>query len=724
MPAKPLIDYGISISLDSSGLTKGEREAKRVADRITRNVNKMRKAESEYQHAVKQLANALRKGRISKAEYNRELAREKLAVEKARGAQQRYERAIERQTQAVNKNTQAKIRNSSAGSFAGRRGRGWGGDMANAGGNLASALGAGGAVAGGARMAGLATGGSVMAMAGTVGVAALVMQKSYKAYAKFEDQLIRLKVLFGKGLGEKLNEEFRDLALNTALSRDAITEAAIVWRSYGLSTEGITERVRRMGEVSGGSAERMKLLATALAQVNSVGRLMGGERLQLLNAGFNLQEVANAAGIQMSEFKQAMEEGRISAEHVNQALVAMTSEGGTHFGYLNEKAKTLNGRMEKLSESINELFISMGEADSGFFADSITWAEDFTEQLRSAAMYWGWITNNHPTGEISRVGPNGEGYAGPGEYAQAWKDENVRGGIPGVGYDTTVTAGSQSKYGMRGGMLAYHTGFTGGVNKPWSQERNREAYLGALLEEQRQSQRWTDEEAQAEAKRGTWQYKFYQESQLREKYRQKQERERRRANSRGFTFGDIGAGAAYAWNQSSNTMDPDVDPLGATMGAGLQVGQWASGAYQWGRDAWANNSVGWGDAQALNKMDRTAMAQEKLLDMMGLGRDTTPPEIKKIMEDRSAAIAELDEQARKRQLGKSLSSGGAAGAGQEYQYLARQRKVERQYEEQKQRDKERNEKLEQIDEKARLALESQLETDRALMRHIENSGSL
>jgi tape measure domain-containing protein len=684
----------------------------------------MRKAESEYQHAVKQLENALRKGRISREEYNRELARERLAVEKARGAQQRYERAIERQTQAVNKNTQAKIRNNRTGSLAGGRGRGWGGDLANAGGNLASALGAGGAVAGGARMAGLATGGPMLALAGAAGLGALTLQKSYKAYAKFEDQLIRLKVLFGKGLGETLNEEFRDLALNTALSRDAITEAAIVWRSYGLSTEDITERVRRMGEVSGGSAERMKLLATALAQVNSVGRLMGGERLQLLNAGFNLQEVAKAAGIQMSEFKQAMEEGRISAEHVNQALVAMTSKGGTHFGYLNEKAKTLNGRMEKLSESINELFIGMGEADSGFFSDSITWAEGFTEQLRSAAMYWGWITNNHPTGEISRVGPNGEGYAGPGRAGQVWNERTAAGGIPGVGYDTTIRY-SDSEMGpsMILGALANWTGITA-PNSWASQERNAQASLGMRYEGLRQRDSWKEDEAQADAKRGTPEYKLYYEAQSRAAYRQKQEMERRRANSRGFTFGDIGSGAAYAWNQSVNTMDPDVNPLGAMMGAGLQVGQWASGAAQWGRDAAANNSVGWGDAQALNKMARTEAAQEKLLDMMGLGRDKTPPAIKKIMEERSAAIAELDEQARKRQLGKSLSSGGSAGAGQEYEYLAKQRKVERQYEEQKKRDKERNDKLEDIDEKARVALESQLATDRALMRHIENSGSI
>ena len=276
MPAKPLIDYGISISLDTSNLVRGERESKKVADRLTRNINAMRKAEREYQIAVEKLNTALSKGNITKKEYNTQLARERLAVEKSRNEQARYEKQIERQTQVINKNTVAKQRNAMAGS----RRRGFGGDAGNFAGNFASAAGLGGAVAGGARMIGLATGGTGMAGVAGLASAALLMKKSYTAFAKYEDQLIRLQVLFGKGLGSTLNEEFKELALNTALSRDAITEAAVVWRSYGLDTEGITERVRRIGEVSGGSAERMKLLATALAQVNSVGRLMGGERLR------------------------------------------------------------------------------------------------------------------------------------------------------------------------------------------------------------------------------------------------------------------------------------------------------------------------------------------------------------------------------------------------------------------------------------------------------------
>jgi tape measure domain-containing protein len=702
MPKKAMIDYGISISLDSSGLVKGEKNAKRVADRITRSINKMRKAEDEFRHAQAQLAKALRTGTITRQEYNRELARERLNVEKARAAQARYEAAIRRQTETIEKNTAAKSKNARAST----RGRGFGGDAGNFAGNFASAAGLGGAAAGGARMIGLATGGGGMAGVAGLASAALLMKQSYTAFAKYEDQLIRLQVLFGKGLGSTLNEEFKQLALNTALSRDAITEAAVVWRSYGLTTEGITERVRRMGEVSGGSAERMKLLATALAQVNSVGRLMGGERLQLLNAGFNLQEVAKAAGIQMSEFKKAMEEGRISAEHVNQALVAMTSEGGTHFGYLNEKAKTLNGRMEKLGESINELFIDMGSNSSGFFADSITWAEGFTEQMRLSAKYWGLIASNSPEEEVSNVGPNGEGY---GNYGG-----NVTGSAPGVGYNTTVEDGRGLAVGL--GMIGYGLGGRGVLEQ---------TFVGGVLEQRRQREGWTDKEAQADAKEGTPEYEAYWSGSEVAKRNAQANADRREATERrARAQAEYNKFESNFWSANRNPigMAPSYTPMSADARneyvSSTLPGQWVNNAIgplgYTGPDPMAATQAQFAEDQAVER---------GINNLLGLGGNNQPPALKKIMEERAEAIAKLDEDAKRQQISRSLGS-GAVGAGSEYEYLAKSRKAQREYEEQKKRDKERNEKLKEIDEKARQQLEDQMITNEALRNFVANSGSV
>lgn len=705
MPAKPLIDYGISISLDTSNLVRGERESKKVADRLTRNINAMRKAEREYKVAVEKLNTALSKGNITKKEYNTQLARERLAVEKARNAQSRYEKQIERQTGVINKNTTAKQKNARAST----RGRGFGGDLGNAAGNLASAAGLGGAVAGGARMAGLATGGGMMAGAAILGFPALLTASSFRAYAKFEDQLIRLQVLFGKGLGNKLNDEFRDLALNTALSRDAITEAAIVWRSYGLTTEGITERVRRMGEVSGGSAERMRLLATALAQVNSAGRLMGGERLQLLNAGFNMEEIAKAAGIHMSEFKKAMEEGRISAEHVNQALIAMTSEGGTHFGYLNEKAKTLNGRLEKLSETWNELLISIGDSSKGDFAWLIAQAETLLDRLTKAARMKGLIDGG-PNPQQSTSDLDTGGFSTGGPIAGMSREQQVANGMMSTTGQNMTFMQRMLSSGYMGDdyrkYIPYWQGLAAVDALHGDTPGDRETMRGAYLDNQI-------------ANLDIAQYEGGRNSNIVKKNKYKNMESQN-------PMGDLWSGVQWIGGQIADydQQEQTFGPPGSYSAAWGEIGSdflgWAGSA----ASSAGNAALGYVSQFDLDgRHDRIPDMRDQLFKMMGLTEDTTPPAIKKIMEDRAEEIAKLDEDAKRAQISKGLGS-GAVGAGSEYEYLAKSRKAQREYEEQKKRDKERNEKLKEIDEKARQALESQLQTDQALQQWLANSGSV
>jgi tape measure domain-containing protein len=105
-----------------------------------------------------------------------------------------------------------------------------------------------------------------------------------------------------------------------------------------------------------------------MAQVNAAGKLMGQEKNQLINAGFSLKIIADEAGVSMTNFAKAMEEGAISAKHVNDALIKATSEGGLYFGRLEKKSQTLNGQLDLVANNFNDLFANLGESKSGFFS--------------------------------------------------------------------------------------------------------------------------------------------------------------------------------------------------------------------------------------------------------------------------------------------------------------------------------------------------------------------
>lgn len=382
--------YNVYLGLNFDGFTKGAQEANRIGKKLDRMFKQMEKQQNNVEIGQKKLDRALRDGKITTEQHAKATAL--LAHE-----QQRYEDKVRKAEAATNKEAQAHL----AAEKAAERHRrtlaklkkekehkriAQGLGLITLAGSAASGLGMGGAAAGMARTgagAGLMMGMGAKGMMGMaagglgLGLAAGEIKKSVKQFMELERQVKGMQTLMGRGLGSKVVEEMRDLARTTPLTTQGLIESSKIWASYGQSVEGITDRMRRFGEISGGNAEQMKLLTRAMAQVNATGKLMGQEKNQLINAGMNLEAVAKAAGIEMKDFSKAMEAGAISAEHVNQAVINLTNEGGMFHGYMAEQAETLGGRLDVLKNSYNDMLATMGGAASntGFFNFLIVPAE-------------------------------------------------------------------------------------------------------------------------------------------------------------------------------------------------------------------------------------------------------------------------------------------------------------------------------------------------------------
>lgn len=252
----------------------------------------------------------------------------------------------------------------------------------------ASGLGFGGKGAGAARFLGgvAGLGGNAMAIGAGFGGLALV-KESITAFADLEAKVAGLKTLFGEDLGLRLTEQFRELAKTTILTNNQLIENARTWASYGLTTENLTDRLRRLGTVAGGNSEKFRALTIAFAQVNAQGKLMGQEKNQLINAGFSLQAVAEQAGISMTEFADAMKNGEITAEHLNKALISVTNEGGLFAGYLEKQADTISGKMTVLQSTWEEFLQTLGSAEKGPAADFLDKMIEAAEAMTRAARF-------------------------------------------------------------------------------------------------------------------------------------------------------------------------------------------------------------------------------------------------------------------------------------------------------------------------------------------------
>ena len=381
--------YNVYLGLNFDNFTKGAQEATRVGKKIDRMLKSMEQKTNNVTIGEKKLKRMRRDGKISADQYHAALAKlrhEKVketektmkaiaATDKEVIAHNKAKRAVEARMRAQEKfNKVNQMKNLSRVHMAG---------------SMASGFGLGGKFAGAARAGatvGLMRGSGMIGTAGMAGLfmgiakAADMAKKSVNEFAELETMQTKLNTLMGEDVAGPMVAQFRDLARVTPLTVKGLADSAAIWKSYGLTTENITDRMRRLGEVSGGNAEKMRLLTTAFAQVNAQGRLMGQEKNQLINAGMNLKEVAKAAGIEMSDFAKAMEEGRITADHLNQALETMTNEGGSHFGFMADQADTLNGRIEIMDNTWNEMYASMGR-----FFESSGVAQAYTDIMTGLA---------------------------------------------------------------------------------------------------------------------------------------------------------------------------------------------------------------------------------------------------------------------------------------------------------------------------------------------------
>ena len=152
-----------------------------------------------------------------------------------------------------------------------------------------------------------------------------------------------------------------------------LAKASQTLLSFGVSGEKIMPIIKQLGDISGGSGEKMQGLALAFAQMSSTGKLMGQDLLQMINQGFNpLQEISRTTGRSMKELKEAMSQGAISVDMVTDAFRSATEEGGLFYKNLEGQSATLRGQLGQLSDAYTQMLNKIGESSEGVISAGIS----------------------------------------------------------------------------------------------------------------------------------------------------------------------------------------------------------------------------------------------------------------------------------------------------------------------------------------------------------------
>ena len=287
---------------------------------------------------------------------------------------------------------------------------------------------------------------------------ASIVAGAVKAAFRFEKAVSDFKVLTGSIDTAKAHiADLKAFAASTPLTFDDLAKASKLLLSFGASVESVMPNLKMLGDISMGDAQKFQGLALVFAQVQSAGKLMGQDLLQMINQGFNpLTVIAQQTGQSVAELKDIMSEGGISFEMVAEAMRVATSEGGLFFNAMEEGAKTGEGLVSTLkdnwSESVRQFGSAFMEAAKGglqFLIDKLQtlnkdgtiemWAEKALEALGKVkevlqgvggAINWVWEkagvgdAYHHVAGAVAGVSAAAGSLFGGGSFGDAAREMN------------------------------------------------------------------------------------------------------------------------------------------------------------------------------------------------------------------------------------------------------------------------------------------------------------
>lgn len=181
--------------------------------------------------------------------------------------------------------------------------------------------------------------------------------------ADFESLNAEFSVMLGNAdRAAALIGQIKGFASTTPFETEGLAQNAKTLLAFGTAGDAILPTLKMLGDVAGGSQEKLGQLTLAFAQISSAGKLQGQDLLQLINAGFNpLQEISRTTGQSMATLREEMEKGGVSAQMVEGAFQSATSAGGRFFGNTAAQGRTFNGLFSTLKDTIADLYRSFGQ---------------------------------------------------------------------------------------------------------------------------------------------------------------------------------------------------------------------------------------------------------------------------------------------------------------------------------------------------------------------------
>jgi tape measure domain-containing protein len=217
---------------------------------------------------------------------------------------------------------------------------------------------------------------------GSIGSAFFAMVRA--ADEKKKSMLVLTTLMEGNEVAAgKLRQSLVDYAVKTSFAVEETMQLAIQMKALGFAAEEIPSTLAKLGRLSFGDGNKLKLIAKAFADVKAQGKLLMTEVRQFANAGVPLlAQLSLNLGKSALEVRDLMKAGAVGFEDVSKAVDDIAES----YGAVDEAGMmTWAGQMDALGEEWTQLLAKWGEGGA---------MKDIGEYLRSWVAYIDQIAGN------------------------------------------------------------------------------------------------------------------------------------------------------------------------------------------------------------------------------------------------------------------------------------------------------------------------------------------
>ena len=205
------------------------------------------------------------------------------------------------------------------------------------------------------------TGAAITAVGAIITGSLVLLGRSALESAKdFETTMTSFEAMLGSQQdAQKMLLRLRDFAAKTPFEMPTLLSATKMLLQFQVPAEKVMGILKAIGDVTGGSDPgKVQMMAYAFAQMSAAGRLMGGDLMQMINAGFNpLAEISKKTGKSLSELREEMSKGLITSDMVTAAFTS----AGNRLNVMEKQSMTLAGRISTLNDEFKNLLMAIGE---------------------------------------------------------------------------------------------------------------------------------------------------------------------------------------------------------------------------------------------------------------------------------------------------------------------------------------------------------------------------